>query len=269
MTAEVPPDAFSAIPPAPAGMGHIYIIQFSTGSVKVGKTADLRRRIGEHRRASHPFGAAMTTIWYSRPFEDWHAVERRLIARATETCATRRRHEYFTGVSVEELADFIWETAPETEGRFEPECLNADVPTVEVAAGPSRMRRSRSKAVGMAVATASEVTFSVLFMDYQLLRADVPIYTALVPVAIAVVVGVLALESGASRRLRIMEWVLGLGVAGWFALWSAEYSRAAGARDPWGAAVGCTLACAVGPIMLAVHLSTSAALRRSDSTALA
>lgn len=112
---------FAEAKPATGKLGHVYIIRFSTGMVKVGKTNDLVRRMGEHRRSSARYGVVMTGVWFSLPHPDWHAIERRLIAEADRRSTYRVKQEYFKGIeNFDELADWLEDTTPGLEWDYAP-----------------------------------------------------------------------------------------------------------------------------------------------------
>lgn len=92
--AEAPCDLTIALPKYVPGEGFLYVIQFSTGAVKVGMTEDPRRRIGEHRRDAEAFKVAITNFWLSPAHWNFRDNEVALINRCAEV-SSRARREYF------------------------------------------------------------------------------------------------------------------------------------------------------------------------------
>jgi hypothetical protein len=89
-------------PPAPAPPerpGRIYVIEFSNGTVKVGRTQDHDRRVAAHRSQGKKFGAVITDQWSSPEHAEWRQNESRLIDIAKDLGGTVAANEYFTGVS--------------------------------------------------------------------------------------------------------------------------------------------------------------------------
>jgi hypothetical protein len=84
---------------APAMLGELYVIAFSNGIVKVGRSDDFCRRFHEHRRDAARFGLAIADWWRSDPLDRTEHRERRLIARMSEVgIRTAAGREYFSGV---------------------------------------------------------------------------------------------------------------------------------------------------------------------------
>lgn len=80
-----------------AERGYLYVIAFSTGTVKVGKTKRPEKRFGEHEREAAAFGGTITERWLSAAHDGYATNEGRLIdACATE--GTQIRREYFSGL---------------------------------------------------------------------------------------------------------------------------------------------------------------------------
>lgn len=80
----------------PAGCGFLYVIKFSTGTIKVGQTRDLCRRLGEHWRDSSAYDVAIVNYWYSEPHANYLDNEVVLI-NGCRDLGNRARREYFHG----------------------------------------------------------------------------------------------------------------------------------------------------------------------------
>jgi DNA-directed RNA polymerase specialized sigma24 family protein len=61
-------------------LGYVYVIAYSTGAVKVGKTLQPRARARDLRFAAAQFGVTITDAWVSRPHGEYAANEVRLHA---------------------------------------------------------------------------------------------------------------------------------------------------------------------------------------------
>lgn len=82
--------------------GYVYVIEFSTGLVKVGKTSDPAKRLETHRGNGAAFGADITRYWVSAAHDNFDSNETLLIQAMRDLGGTSNRAEYFTGVSMEE-----------------------------------------------------------------------------------------------------------------------------------------------------------------------
>jgi predicted GIY-YIG superfamily endonuclease len=79
---------------------YVYVIEFTSGTVKVGQTRDARRRIGEHSKAAQAHGHTAARTWVSVPHTGYSANESALIAFCEERWTTAVGREAF------EAADF-------------------------------------------------------------------------------------------------------------------------------------------------------------------
>jgi len=90
----------------PGDWGHVYVVQFSTGVVKVGKGVNPERRLANHSLQARIHGVAITASWTSVRHADHSRTERQLI----DYCANHGTriadgNEYFTDVSFEAARD--------------------------------------------------------------------------------------------------------------------------------------------------------------------
>lgn len=60
--------------------GHLYAIEFSSGTVKVGRSTDVTRRIATHVAAAAAHGATAECIWISEPVDRLDRREHELLA---------------------------------------------------------------------------------------------------------------------------------------------------------------------------------------------
>ncbi|MER7280457.1 GIY-YIG nuclease family protein [Dactylosporangium sp. NPDC000244] len=86
------------LPPSLDGEGYLYVIEFSTGVIKVGQTADPRRRLPEHRRDADAFKVAIVNFWISPAHWNYLDNEIDLINRCMQV-SSRARREYFRDLS--------------------------------------------------------------------------------------------------------------------------------------------------------------------------
>ena len=89
-------------PPVPEP-GFIYVIGFSNGTVKVGRSQDLERRLAAHRSHGRKFGADITDKWVSPQHAEWRQNETKLIAIAHELGGRVTAAEYFTGLAFADI----------------------------------------------------------------------------------------------------------------------------------------------------------------------
>lgn len=92
-----------AIVPAD-GIGYLYVIEFSTGVIKVGQTRDPQRRLGEHRRSAGAFGVSITQFWLSPPHANYLETEAALIIDCAEFSPYSKR-EYFHAINWSEAVE--------------------------------------------------------------------------------------------------------------------------------------------------------------------
>lgn len=79
--------------------GHIYVIAFSNGVVKVGCTRNPAKRLSDHRSQARRFGATVTDEWQSPQHAEWEENEDELIGIAYDLGGEPRAAEYFTGIA--------------------------------------------------------------------------------------------------------------------------------------------------------------------------
>jgi hypothetical protein len=87
--------------------GHVYVILFGTGVVKVGKAVNPRSRIAQHAMQARIHGVEIAESWTSGRHPRHGRTERQLI----DHCASHGQritagNEYFTGLSFEAARDF-------------------------------------------------------------------------------------------------------------------------------------------------------------------
>ena len=59
--------------------GYVYVLEFSTGIVKVGKTRNPRARIATHIEDARKFGASIKCLWLSVQHENYSDNERAVL----------------------------------------------------------------------------------------------------------------------------------------------------------------------------------------------
>lgn len=84
---------------------HIYVIAFDSGTLKVGRAADVVARLGTHRREAARHGVCVAAQWCSAPCSESEAVlyERQLVALCASRGTLRAGTEYFIGVDFDEV----------------------------------------------------------------------------------------------------------------------------------------------------------------------
>lgn len=88
---------------------YVYVIRFSSGTIKVGRSSKLRSRLRKHALSANQMGTSITRYWVSDPCVNDVYNERLLVG----FCAGRARRttggmsgEYFEGLKFEEVRDF-------------------------------------------------------------------------------------------------------------------------------------------------------------------
>lgn len=91
----------------PGDWGHVYVVQFSTGVVKVGKGVNPERRIAHHAFQARIHGVAVTASWMSARHAHHSRTEDQIIGYCVNH-GTRIAdgNEYFTDISFEAARDF-------------------------------------------------------------------------------------------------------------------------------------------------------------------
>jgi hypothetical protein len=104
---EVNPAAWGNLPRAPEGSGYLYVIQFSSGTVKVGRATWPAQRLNDHRRYGWAFGVVIWRVWISAQHPSCEVTEDRLI-RFAASIATgdRARREFFHGADFDQLVRY-------------------------------------------------------------------------------------------------------------------------------------------------------------------
>ncbi len=82
-----------------SGGGYIYVIEFSNGTVKVGRSAEVTERIKVHDATARSFGLSIISKWTSPLHRDWKDNEEKLKALAEELGGVPNNGEYFAGLS--------------------------------------------------------------------------------------------------------------------------------------------------------------------------
>lgn len=77
--------------------GHVYVIAFDNGIVKVGRTQDLPNRLRTHKGDGRKFGITVTDSWASPLHVEWEMNEETLKEIAVTHGGTPTCAEYFNG----------------------------------------------------------------------------------------------------------------------------------------------------------------------------
>ena len=90
-----------------AAAGHVYVIAFDNGEVKVGRTTQIKVRVGQHDWAARKRGLAITDRWESPIHAEWDINEETLkrAARMLGGTPVNGTSECFTGLKWAEVAD--------------------------------------------------------------------------------------------------------------------------------------------------------------------
>lgn len=98
----LPPDPYwdacklaDALPEA--GYGYLYLVEFSTGVIKAGKTVVPRRRIRDHIHGAAPYGVDVVNVWLSPELMQADVIEQLLLAALRGRWFCPAGDEYFRG----------------------------------------------------------------------------------------------------------------------------------------------------------------------------
>lgn len=94
---------------APFRIGHIYVLQFASGVVKVGKTTNPKQRLATHVQLAEIHGGDVCQSWVSAPHCGYTTTERELIAFCSRSGRVAAGKEYFhiDFDSARQYADFL------------------------------------------------------------------------------------------------------------------------------------------------------------------
>jgi len=85
---------------------HVYVIEFSSGTIKVGQTRSPQKRIDQHSKAAAAHGHTVRRNWISGPHAEFEANERALIAFCAARWEASSGREYFARASFELIAEY-------------------------------------------------------------------------------------------------------------------------------------------------------------------
>jgi hypothetical protein len=109
--------------------GYVYVLGFSNGSVKVGRSKNGQQRLGDHKSTARKFGLTVTDEWLSPAHVEWERNEEALKAIAADLGGIVAGREYFSGIefaAVRDKAMTLPFTAPEAPP--EPAAVRPQVP---------------------------------------------------------------------------------------------------------------------------------------------
>jgi DNA-binding XRE family transcriptional regulator len=92
--------------PVVGGCGYVYVIAFSNGTVKVGKTTEPATRFASHANTAASFDIHITGWWLTDEHSSYSRTEQAAIAAADALLvspATKTRREYFHGLDVNDV----------------------------------------------------------------------------------------------------------------------------------------------------------------------
>jgi hypothetical protein len=85
--------------------GYVYALGFSNGSVKVGRSKNGQRRLGDHKSTARKFGLTVTDEWLSPAHIEWERNEEALKAIAAGLGGIVAGREYFSGIEFAAVRD--------------------------------------------------------------------------------------------------------------------------------------------------------------------
>ena len=101
--------------------GHIYVIEFSSGIVKPGRTRSWRTRRRDHEASGLVHGVEISREWVSPLHCEYRVNESMLLSFVADRGTRAHGAEYFVGVDFDEIVEFA-ESLPKTDA---PEARNA------------------------------------------------------------------------------------------------------------------------------------------------
>lgn len=90
--------------PGTSRQGHyLYVVQFNTGTLKVGRTMNPAVRLKNHATASRPHGISVSAQWLSQPHPMARANERSMIAFCDARYTSTNDGEYYLDAPPEQV----------------------------------------------------------------------------------------------------------------------------------------------------------------------
>jgi hypothetical protein len=83
----------------------VYVIEFTSGTVKVGQTANPQGRLHSHKQGARAHGHAIARSWVSAPHVNYDANEQALIAFCSARWSTSSGHEYFANANFDQVVE--------------------------------------------------------------------------------------------------------------------------------------------------------------------
>lgn len=84
-------------------IGHCYAIEFDNGTVKIGRTTNIIRRLSQHRSSATRFCVDIQKIVITEAVTNHKALEKTLLDFACSLKGSSSKGEYFNGLSIIEL----------------------------------------------------------------------------------------------------------------------------------------------------------------------
>ncbi len=95
----------TALPGRAAIGGYLYVVEYSSSLIKVGRTVDPRTRLSVHRQLGEAFSVTIARTWLSPVHESFTKTEKVLIGLAAAQCSASPLAEYFHGVDFDLLVE--------------------------------------------------------------------------------------------------------------------------------------------------------------------
>jgi hypothetical protein len=87
----------------PATEGSLYVLEFSSGRLKVGFSTNLKARLANHASTAKAYGASITRTWTSPFHKEAKPNERQLLSLCRSIPGVEAEGEYFAGISWDEV----------------------------------------------------------------------------------------------------------------------------------------------------------------------
>lgn len=98
----------TVVVPGPSEVGsYIYVVQFSSGTIKVGQTKDPTSRLRTHEAGARIHGVTVTDQWVSQPVAEPRRLERSVIEFCKSQYSSINGGEYFAGAEASEIIGFV------------------------------------------------------------------------------------------------------------------------------------------------------------------
>lgn len=87
--------------------GRCYAIEFDNGTVKLGKTTAIVKRLNKHKSDAGKFGVSIVSMIFTDVIPMHSDMERKILSDACSICSPTKSNEYFNGINIYDCMGFF------------------------------------------------------------------------------------------------------------------------------------------------------------------